>query len=123
MKKKVLVVDDDKAILELLKLTLSSAGYEVMLAQDDKQFREKAISFQPNLVILDIMLGDQDGVEIYQELLKKGFSPKIPVVFLSVLAQDIKPAPPQPGRTYSLIAKPFDSDKLVKEIACLLSNS
>lgn len=123
MKKKILVVDDDSAILELLRLTFTSAGFDVEMASDDASFRKKIQTCKPDLIILDIMLGEDDGVEIYEELLAKGFSPDIPVVFLSVLAQEIKPTPPRPGRKYALIPKPFDPDKLVKDVSAILSKS
>ena len=119
MKKKILIVDDDWAILELLKVTLSSAGYEVWVAQNDSEFRHEVLSRQPDMIILDIMLGEKDGVRVYDQLLIEGLDARIPVIFLSVLAQDIQQKPPQAGRTYALIAKPFDPEKLVQEIMCL----
>ncbi len=119
MNKKILIVDDDWAILELLKLTFSSAGYDVSTAQNHIEFRQMALGDRPDIIILDIMLGEKDGVHVYEELLVEGLDGHIPVVFLSVLARDTQQMPPRPGRTYALIAKPFDPDKLVEEIACL----
>lgn len=121
MKKKILAVDDDNAILELLRLTFTSSGFDVETAPDAQTFRKKVQISQPDLIILDIMLGEDDGVEIYEDLLAKGFSPDIPVIFLSVLAQEIKPTPPQPGRKYALIPKPFDPEKLLKDVSAILA--
>ena len=120
MKSKILIVDDDWSILEMLKFTLNTSGYEVVAAQNCDDFFKTAWLTKPDVIILDIMLGDRDGVQAYEELLTQGFDPKIPVVFLSVLAQDITPTPPQKGRTYALIAKPFDPGTLVQQIDCLV---
>ena len=119
-RKKILVVDDDWAILELLKFTFSSSGFEVALSQSAEEFREKALSEKPDAIVLDIMLGTSDGTKVYHELLGAGLSRKVPVVFLSVLAQNISTTPPQSGRTYALVAKPFDPEKLVREVARVL---
>jgi DNA-binding response OmpR family regulator len=122
MKRKILIVDDDWAVLEVLKITFSAAGYEVFLAQNESEFREVALHQGADIIILDIMLGDRDGLHVYDELLTQGLSAHIPVIFLSVLAKDIRQIPPQKGRNYALIAKPFDPEKLVEEIACLTAD-
>ena len=120
MARRVLIVDDDWAILELLKFTLERAGYEVDVAQNGQEFREKAVASRWDLIILDLMLGDEDGARIHDELVKKGYDESVPVVYLSALAQDISPTPPRPGRHFALLAKPFDPDKLVQEIAAIV---
>jgi len=117
---KILVVDDDWAIVELLKFTLTSWDFEVSVARSEEEFRRGVFECRPDLIVLDIMLGDKNGVETYQALLNEGFDPKVPVVFLTVLAKDVSTTPPQPGRTFALVAKPFDPEKLAKEITCLI---
>ena len=119
-KGRILVVDDDWAIVELLKFTLATSGFEVSVARSEEEFRREALVCEPDLIVLDIMLGDKDGAQAYQVLLEQGFDPKIPVIFLTVLAQQVSTTPPQPGRTYALVAKPFDPEKLAREIACLV---
>jgi len=120
MGNKVLVVDDDPEILELLALTLTSSGYEAALARNAEEFRQKAWLLTPDLIILDIMLGEDNGPEIYDKLLAQGFNPDIPIIFLSALASDRPDVAPQQGRRYALIGKPFDPDKLVEEISGLI---
>lgn len=119
-KKKILVVDDDPAIRKLLNFTFASSDFEVSEASNEQEFRNQAGQRRPDAIVLDIMLGDRDGVQIYQDLVRGGFDPQVPVVFLSVLAQDISPTPPRSGRTYALLAKPFDPEKLVSQIKSLL---
>lgn len=117
---KILVVDDEKSIQELLRHTLSLSGFDVVTAADDTEFREKVFAEEPDVIILDIMLGDKDGTEVYEALVTEGLSREIPVVFLSALAQDRPPTPPQPGRRYALVGKPFDSDELVSKLHALV---
>jgi two-component system, OmpR family, alkaline phosphatase synthesis response regulator PhoP len=121
MSGKILVVDDDKAILELLRFELSSQGYEVVTAQNRDEFRAKALSEKPDLVILDIMLGSYNGAILYDEILGEGFDRRIPVIFLTALAQDRPPSPASPGRTYALYSKPFDPQQLLEEIGHLVN--
>ena len=66
--KKIPVVDDEPDILELLKYNLKKEGYSVMAESNGKKAVEIAKSFQPDLVILDIMMPDQDGVETCRQL-------------------------------------------------------
>ncbi len=120
-RKKILIVDDDPTLLELLKFTFSSSGFEVAGASGEEDFRREAQGARPDAIVLDIMLGEKNGVQVYERLLREGFDPKIPVVFLSVLARDISQTPPRSGRTYALVAKPFDPEKLVREITTLLN--
>lgn len=121
MKTKVLVVDDDPEILELLELTLSTFGFEPELAKNAEEFLSKAWTVKPDIIILDIMLGEANGPEIYDKLLASGFDPKVPIIFLSALASDRPSVAPQQGRRYSLLGKPFDPDKLVEEISHLVN--
>lgn len=116
MKPKILVVDDEWSIQELLKSTLSLSGFDVVVAATDIEFREKAFSEKPDVIILDIMLGDKNGIRTYESLLDGGLDSNIPVVFLSALAEDRPPVLPKPDHLYSLIGKPFDSEALVRHL-------
>jgi two-component system alkaline phosphatase synthesis response regulator PhoP len=60
---KVLVVDDEPNIVEILKYNLQKEGYEVATAEDGLKAVKTAIKFQPDVILLDIMMPNQDGVE------------------------------------------------------------
>src|SRR5690606_18955107 len=66
--KKILVVDDDPDILEMLKYNLKKEGYNVMVESNGRKALETAKTFIPDLVILDIMMPDQDGVETCRQM-------------------------------------------------------
>jgi DNA-binding response OmpR family regulator len=116
MKSKVLIVDDDTELLEILKEQLSLRGFEVAVAQNGEEFQAQVLQEKPHVIILDIMLGDENGVHIYEHLVDKGFDAKVPVIFLSGLASDRPSSPGGPGRTFALLGKPIRIDTLVAEI-------
>ena len=121
MKAKILVVDDEKSMQELLKNVLTMSGFEVSIAGDDVEFKAEVKKEKPDVIILDLVLGDKDGSQVYQELLAQGLDRNIPVVFLSALAEDRPATLPRPDRKYSLVGKPFDPDVLVQNLQRMVS--
>ena len=71
MKSKILVVDDEKPIAEILQFNLEKEGYEVICAYDGDEAVEKAFTESPHLVLLDIMLPKQDGLEVCRQIRTK----------------------------------------------------
>ncbi len=119
---KILVVDDEKPIRELLRHKLSVLGFEVITAKNAREFRELAFSQKPDLIILDIWLQNKMGPDIYHELLDGGFDAEIPVIFITALIEgEPKSTQMLPGKKYALYSKPFDFEKLVYEIRHLLN--
>jgi CheY-like chemotaxis protein len=78
---KILVVDDEKNILKLYKAELEDEGYEVVLANSGKEAIELFRSDPPDLVTLDIMMPDMDGIQVLRQL--KQENPQIPVIMLT----------------------------------------
>ena len=122
MRQRILVVDDEKPIRELLRHKLSVLGFEVVTAKNAKEFSDYALMQKPDLIILDIWLKDKMGHDVYNELLRTGFDKEVPVIFITALIQG-EPRSPQmlPGKKYALYSKPFDFEKLAAEIQHLLS--
>ncbi len=118
---KILVVDDEPDILELLKEWLLLEGYDVFLAQNCHEFNRLAFTTKPDLIILDIMLGRENGVSVYNRLINQGFDRNTPVIFITGLAHDRPESPAAPGRTYALRLKPFNPYEIVKDIRCLVN--
>ena len=83
---KILVVDDEKDILEFLTYNLNNSGYEVFSANNGRDAIEKSILEKPDLILLDIMLPDIDGIEVCQSLREKQISSII--VMLSARNED-----------------------------------
>lgn len=116
---RILFVDDDKDLLELFAAEFTARGLEVFVARNGEEFHSQVLKNTPHVIVLDIMLGEENGVQIYDHLLRNGLDPKIPVVFLSSLATDRVPSPAAPGRSFSLRAKPIHMEDLFQEIMCL----
>ena len=83
MAKKILIVDDEKDIISLLKYNLKAEGYDTISAMDGESAVKLAINERPNLILLDIMLPGKDGYEVIRELRKNTTTEKIPVIFLT----------------------------------------
>lgn len=120
-KKKILVADDDPAILQVVKMLLSSEGYEVITAVDGLDALRKAAREEPDAILLDISMPDLDGIELCAKLKSKEPTAKIPVGFLTA-HEDIEhygQALKHGGVVY--LTKPFRREKLISLVGTLLS--
>ena len=107
MRKKILVIDDDSDILEILGLLLTGEGYEVKtLIHGDSVF-ESIRDFQPDLILLDVMLAGMDGRAICKDIKENKLTYSIPVILISG-THDLKHLLHLPGAPNDFIAKPFD---------------
>ncbi|MDQ3645848.1 MAG: response regulator, partial [Actinomycetota bacterium] len=85
--KRILICDDDPAILRVLEVNLEVEGYDVLLAHHGEEAYEVAIAEHPDLIILDIMMPRLDGYQTAERLKADDATKDIPVVFLSAKAQ------------------------------------
>ena len=88
MSKKILIIEDEILLSDLLKMNLKEAGFEVETAYDGKEGLEKAKSFLPDLILLDLIMPVLDGYQVLQEIQKDPVLEKIPVIVLSNLGQE-----------------------------------
>jgi len=121
VKKRILVVDDERPILELLKFKLSNRGYEVLTARDVKEFWDQALSQELDLIILDIWLRGWIGTQVYGELLDRGFDETIPVIFITALLDEETQAGTGASGKYALYRKPFDFDEFMGQVERMLA--
>ena len=125
-KTKILIVDDEFGIRELLSDFLETAGYDVKAAKSGEEALLTANKFLPNLVMLDIILPDLDGVSVYEEIRKKENLSNVPVVFFSTVGSETVPAAfarKIKGTPCTFIRKPIKVESLIDEINKLLENS
>lgn len=80
---KVLAIDDDAVILQILQESLESYGFTVEVVNDGSYALERVLEFEPELILLDILLGEMDGLLLCMELKKRKETRGIPVIFLS----------------------------------------
>jgi len=116
-KKKILVVDDERDLLLILKKGLSAEGYSVITADNGHDGIASARTKHPDLMILDRVLGDIQGEEVATQLRKDPITKGIPVIFLSALLS----APNNAERftmldNSELLIKPYNFEDLIKAI-------
>jgi DNA-binding response OmpR family regulator len=112
---RILAVDDDKDILEVLQLILEDSGYEVETLADGHLLFDRIKKHQPDLIILDIMLGNMDGRELCRSVKANTETHDIPVILLSA-SHAITNSFKQNGNPDDFIAKPFDIDVLIQRV-------
>ncbi len=118
---KVLVVDDEPNIRDLLSASLKFAGYEVQTAINGKQAIEAAASWQPDIILLDVMLPDMNGFSITKKL--RSMDVTTPVLFLTARdeTQDKITGLTVGGDDY--VTKPFSLDEILARIQAILRRS
>ena len=89
MKSKILVVDDEPDAVELIEFNLKANGYEVATAADGEEALQKARAILPNLIILDLMLPEVDGMEVCKILRRDQRTSGIPIIMLTAKAAEI----------------------------------
>lgn len=115
--KKILVVDDEKKIRELLQLRLSSAGYQVIEAQHGEEGVEQAKKHLPDLILMDVMMPRMDGPEAVRRLEEDPKTEKIPIIFLTaIITKEEESSQVFGTKDHRFIAKPFDPQELLSEI-------
>lgn len=82
-KKKILIVEDEKVIVDLLVKEVRAAGYDVAVAYDGIEGSEKVISYEPDLILLDLLLPHKSGYELLHDLKVENRVPKLPVIVFS----------------------------------------
>ncbi len=116
-KQKILIVDDDTNIAELISLYLTKECYETMIVNDGEEALSVFRTFQPNLILLDLMLPGIDGYQVCREIRSKASTPIIMLsakgeVFDKVLGLELG--------ADDYIIKPFDSKELVARVKAVL---
>ena len=119
--KKVLIVDDELSILVPLKFLLEKNDYHVELAQSGKDALEKISKSKPDLILLDIMLPDLDGYEIFQLIRENPDWNDIKVIYLSAKNRDVDIAKGLNLGVDAYVTKPFSNSELLEKIQMLIS--
>ncbi|NJD76884.1 MAG: response regulator [Candidatus Methanoperedens sp.] len=113
--KKVLIVDDEPDTLELVKLVLEREGFRTLQASSGKDALAKIGTSRPDLVLLDIMMPDMDGWDVFRKMKEK--EPKIPIAILSAKAQNIdKFLGLHVLKADDYITKPFGKNELIDRV-------
>jgi DNA-binding response OmpR family regulator len=112
----ILVVDDEFAIAELVRLYLSEAGYEVVTAATGRAALEKIALHRPDLILLDLMLPDIDGFSVCEILRSSKATASIPIVITSVWRSAGSRRLGQELGALDYLTKPFRPDQLIDRV-------
>lgn len=113
MSKKILVVDDEKPIADILQFNLKKEGYEVFCAYDGNEALEKVEELRPDLILLDIMLPQRDGMEVCREVRKKY---EMPIIMLTAKDSEIDKVLGLELGADDYVTKPFSSREIVARV-------
>lgn len=120
---KILIVDDEIQLIEMVQMRLEANGYETVTANDGKEGIEKVKSENPDLIILDIMMPLMDGYEVCKILKNDPQYSKIPIIFLSAKAQEEGLKNGKEKGADAFVKKPFETSDLLAKIKELLEKS
>lgn len=111
MKKKILVAEDDKAIIEVVKIILENEGYDVLMADQGEAIHQAISKHSPDMILLDIWLFGEDGGQIAKTIKSKSHTKDIPLVLMSANNETEKITKEVGADDFLL--KPFNIDDLL----------
>lgn len=114
---KIMVVDDDKNICELLRLYLEKEGYAVILCHDGQEAVAKFNALNPNMILLDVMLPSLDGWQVCREIRKKS---NVPIIMLTAKGETFDKVLGLELGADDYVVKPFDTKEIVARIKAVL---
>jgi two-component system response regulator VicR len=115
--KHILCIEDEPEMIDLIRLILSRRGFEVVGAAGGKEGLEKVRENPPDLILLDLMMPDMDGWEVYQQIKADEKTKDIPVIVVTAKAQSIdKVLGLHIAKVDDYIAKPFSPQDLLNSV-------
>ena len=117
---RILVVDDEPHIVQILRFTLEKAGYHVYTAENGQVALERIEELEPNLVILDIMMPKLDGYETCRMIKKDPATKNIPVILLTAKGREVDQKLGREVGASDYMTKPFSPSKLIERVQAIL---
>ena len=113
---KIMIVDDEKDFRGMLDLMMKKEGFETEAAEDGREFLEKVDKFQPDIIMLDVMMPGLTTREILKKLKEKKNNSKIILLTVVRYSEEEKQKILQMGNVVDYIKKPFEIDDLIDSI-------
>lgn len=117
---KILIVDDELHIVELLKYNLETNGYKVIYALNGKEGIASAIEKKPDLILLDVMLPEMDGFDVCKEVKKNKSIEKVPIIMLTAKSEEFDKILGLELGADDYITKPFSVRELMARVKVVL---
>jgi len=119
--KRILVIDDEEDLVELLDRRLQSAGYEMLQALDGEEGLEVAIEQVPDLIILDISMPKMDGYQVCERIKSNKKLKDVPIIMLTALGAPVDKIVGKALGADAYLTKPFDNKELLNKIEELIA--
>ena len=123
MRKKILVVDDDAELVELISFNLKQAGYTIGTASNGVDAIKKAHSLEPDLIVLDVMMPELDGFAVCEILRRDTATASIPIMMLTAISSELGRLAALGSGATDFVTKPFSPRILVGRIEDLLKKA
>lgn len=121
MKKKIMIVEDDKSLQEIYTINFEAAGYQVMIEGDGLSGISEVVEKQPDIILLDVMMPNMDGFD-FLRVMKENTSIHVPVVICSNLSDQVTHDKAlASGATAVLLKVNYSGKELVEKINYILS--
>jgi len=120
---KILVVDDEQSIVDLLEYNLLRNGYQVVVARDGRQALRLAREERPDLIVLDLMLPGLDGLEVFRELRRESATaelPDVPIIMLTARDEEVDRVVGLELGADDYVTKPFSVRELIARVKAVL---
>lgn len=117
---KVLVVDDESSIVNIISYNLKKEGYDVITAEDGETGLELALNENPDLILLDIMMPKMDGYEVCRKIREKS---NVPIIMLTARADEVDKVIGLELGADDYVTKPFGNRELIARVKALLRRS
>jgi two-component system response regulator VicR len=122
--RKVVYIEDEHEMIDLVRLILSRRNFEVIGASGGREGLDLVRKIAPDIILLDLMMPDMDGWEVYQQLKADETTKSIPVIIITAKAQNIdKVLALQIAKVEDYISKPFSPMELVDSLEKVLKGS
>ncbi|MFH1977138.1 MAG: response regulator [Pseudomonadota bacterium] len=122
MPEKILIADDEQSIVVPLEFLMQQKGYQVMAAYNGEEAIEKIISFNPDLILLDIMLPIIDGFEVCQMIRSNPNWKDIKIIFVSAMGREVDIAKGLALGADAYITKPFANAEIIQKVREVLGH-
>jgi len=123
MKKKILIVEDIPGLIHILQLEVQRLGYETILASNGEEAVEMALAQLPNLIMMDIMMPEMDGLEAARRIRENPQTRTIPIIAVTALSSRKDKKKCLDSGCDDYLSKPFTASKLSSSITKLLDQT
>ena len=120
MSKRILVIDDEQDLIELVRYNLEREGFEVIAAADGQAGLKAAMRSKPDLIVLDLMMPGTDGLTVCRELRNDNRTQRIPVIMLTAKAAEVDRIVGLEMGADDYVTKPFSPRELVARVKAIL---